>query len=64
MGKGTGHGSPYDYDRNIPLIFYGKGIKPGVSDVTAHSVDIATTLAALLGIDSPAHVDGRQLKLD
>ena len=64
MGKGTGHGSLYDYDRNIPLIFYGKGIKPGVSDVTAHSVDIATTLAALLGIDSPVHVDGRQLKLD
>ncbi|MCZ6503491.1 MAG: alkaline phosphatase family protein [Gammaproteobacteria bacterium] len=64
MEKGTGHGSPYDYDRNIPLIFYGKGIKPGVSDATAHSVDIATTLAGLLGVDSPVHVDGRRLKLD
>ena len=62
--KGTGHGSPYDYDRNIPLIFYGRGIKPGVSDVTAYSVDIATTLAGLLGIESPANVDGRRLKLD
>ena len=62
--KGTGHGSPDDYARNIPLIFYGRGIKPGVSDVTAYSVDIATTLAGLLGIESPANVDGRRLKLD
>ena len=62
--KGTSHGSPYDYDRNIPLIFYGKGIEPGVSDAMAHSVDIATTLAGLLGVDSPANVDGRWLKLD
>ncbi len=59
--KGTSHGSPYNYDRNIPLIFYGKGIKPGVSGAMAHSVDIATTLAGLLEVNSPAHVDGRRL---
>ena len=64
IGKGTSHGSPYDYDRNIPLIFYGSGIKPGISDAMAHSVDIATTLAGLLGVGSPANVDGRRLKLD
>jgi predicted AlkP superfamily pyrophosphatase or phosphodiesterase len=64
MKKGTGHGSPYDYDRNIPLIFYGEGITPGVSRSKAHSVDIATTLAGLLGIASPPNLDGQQLKVD
>ena len=60
---GTSHGSPYSYDRNIPLVFFGNGIKPGKTDVEAYSVDIATTLARLLGIVSPEHLDGRQLPL-
>lgn len=60
---GTSHGSPYSYDRNIPLVFFGNGITPGKTDVEAYSVDIATTLARLLGIVSPEHVDGRQLPL-
>ena len=60
---GTSHGSPYSYDRNIPLVFFGKGISPGKSDVEAYSVDIATTLARLLGLRSPENLDGRQLPL-
>jgi len=61
--KGASHGTPYDFDRDIPLIFYGKAIPPGVSGEMAHSVDIATTLADFLGIPAPAHVDGRLLML-
>ena len=26
---GTGHGTPYDYDRHIPIVFLGPGIAPG-----------------------------------
>ncbi len=58
---GTGHGTPYDYDRNIPLLFAGKGVSQGVDTSVAHSVDIAPTLANLLGLTVPAELDGRVL---
>jgi predicted AlkP superfamily pyrophosphatase or phosphodiesterase len=62
-GTGTTHGSVYDYDRNIPLVFYGKNIKAGTSNAEAYSVDIAPTLALYLGIEHPSGLDGRGLKL-
>lgn len=61
---GTTHGSPHSYDRNIPLVFYGEAIVPGRTDVEAYSVDIAPTLARLLGMESPAGLDGKQLRLN
>jgi predicted AlkP superfamily pyrophosphatase or phosphodiesterase len=61
---GTTHGSIYDYDRNIPLVFFGNGIRAGASEIEAYSVDIGTTLAAFLGIESPPGLDGNVLKLD
>lgn len=60
---GTGHGTPYDYDRNIPLVFYGQGVEPGRIGGQAHSVDIAPSLGELLGLELPADLDGRQLPL-
>jgi predicted AlkP superfamily pyrophosphatase or phosphodiesterase len=62
--SGTTHGSPYDYDRNIPLIFMGRGIIAGADESEAHSVDIATTLADWLDLDRPANLQGQVLKLD
>lgn len=62
--SGTNHGSPYDYDRDIPLIFMGAGIKSGADGSDAHSVDIATTLADWLNLDRPNNLDGKILKLD
>lgn len=58
---GTTHGSPHGYDRNIPLIFMGADIAPAIDPAEAHSVDIAPTLARLLGIDAPAGLDGKSL---
>ena len=29
--RGTGHGTPYYYDRHVPLVFFGPGVRPGVS---------------------------------
>ena len=58
---GTGHGSPYEYDRHVPLIFMGAGIKPGKYSSPCGPEDIAPTLARLLGIDYPLEPDARLL---
>ncbi|MBT4492845.1 MAG: alkaline phosphatase family protein [Gammaproteobacteria bacterium] len=57
--EGTTHGSPWLYDRAIPLVFYGRGVKKGVSGGRAHSVDIAPTLGAMLGLSFPDDLDGQ-----
>lgn len=62
-GTGTSHGSLYGYDRDIPLVFYGAGVMPGQVGGAAHSVDIAPTLANLLGLQMPAGLDGQILPL-
>ncbi len=51
--KGTGHGTPYGYDRNVPLIWYGKGIKKGMSVENVEITQIAATLSDLLQIQRP-----------
>jgi len=58
---GTTHGSPYWYDRHVPMIFYGGGIAPGSSDEGVRTVDLAPTLAALGLVPSPDDLDGRSL---
>lgn len=55
---GTGHGSPYHYDRWVPFIVYGPGVEPGVHTERAATVDFAPTLADLLGLTVPDDVDG------
>jgi hypothetical protein len=59
--RGTGHGTPYYYDRHVPLIFYGTGVKAGVSHDPVRTVDIAPTLAGLAGIETPSDLDGQPL---
>ncbi|MHA7838215.1 MAG: alkaline phosphatase family protein [bacterium] len=60
---GTSHGSPYDYDRRIPLVFWGPGVEPGVDSRPARLVDLAPTLARWIGLDPPSDLDGRALPL-
>jgi len=62
--SGTTHGSPYDYDRDIPLIFMGAGIARGIDESAAHSIDIAPTLAQWLKLAAPKDLQGQVLKLD
>ena len=57
----TTHGSPYYYDRSVPIIFLGAGIEAGVSREAASTVDVAPTLARLAGIPAPSDLDGRAL---
>ena len=58
---GTGHGTPHDHDRHIPVIFMGAGIKPGRYAEPCGPEDIAPTLAKLLGFDYPLEEDSRLL---
>jgi len=50
---GTGHGSPHDYDRHVPIVFMGPGIAPGPRDVETGPEDIAWALGRMLGLPYP-----------
>lgn len=58
---GTSHGSPYWYDRHVPMIFLGASVHAGSSDESVATVDMATTLAHLAGVATPTDRDGRAL---
>jgi hypothetical protein len=60
-GLGTTHGSPYNYDTHVPVIFYGKGIAKGRQSIECSPSDIAPTLASLLRIEMPSNRNGRIL---
>lgn len=57
----TTHGSPYAYDRHVPMIFMGRGVEPGRTNEHAATLDLAPTLARLAGIPVPEGLDGRVL---
>jgi predicted AlkP superfamily pyrophosphatase or phosphodiesterase len=59
--KGTNHGTPYNYDTHVPIIFMGAGIKPGRYDKRAAPNDIAPTLATMLDVEIPSGSSGRVL---
>ncbi len=58
---GTDHATPYNYDTHVPLAFYGLPFQPGTYRTHAEPVDLAATLASLLGINPPTHSVGRVL---
>ncbi len=58
---GTGHGTAYDYDRHVPIIFMGPDIEPGAYPDPCGPQDIAPTLAKLLGFDYPREKSSRLL---
>jgi hypothetical protein len=59
--RGTDHASPYTYDTHVPLAFYGLPFRTGTYRTHAEPVDLAVTLASLLGINAPTHAVGRVL---
>lgn len=56
------HGSPHDSDANVPILFYGAGIKPARNTRKALVVDIAPTLAQILGVRPTERLDGHVLR--
>jgi predicted AlkP superfamily pyrophosphatase or phosphodiesterase len=59
---GTGHGTVYEYDRHVPVVFMGASVKPGTYPASCGPEDIAPTLAALLHLDYPLQDADRVLK--
>lgn len=58
---GTSHFSPYAYDRHVPVLFMGPGIKPREYNETIAPNDIAPTLATMLRTQTPSGSSGRVL---
>jgi len=52
------HGSPWNYDTHVPVIFSGPGIRSGITYRRVQPADVAPTLAALLGMSPPASAQG------
>ena len=50
---GTDHGTVYNYDTHIPLLFFGARINPGETYRKVYMNDIAPTICALLRIQPP-----------
>ena len=55
------HGSPHDYDSHVPIVFYGARFKAGRYGSFVRTVDIAPTMARLLGVNPTERLDGRVL---
>jgi hypothetical protein len=59
------HGSAWDYDRRVPMLFWRKGMTAFEQPSPVETVDIAPTLSALVGLPvAPGTFDGRCLDLD
>ena len=61
---GTGHGSPYDYDTNVPLLFSRKGRQPRIVSKHVEVADIAPTIGHLLSISYPETVHGTAIEIE
>lgn len=58
---GTSHGTPWNYDAQVPLVFWGSAFKPGTYTTPVQPINLASTLAAALGITQPSAAQGRPL---
>ena len=54
LKAGTTHFSPWSYDRHVPLGFYGGPFTPGIYHGRVQPVDLAATLASVLGVTQPS----------
>lgn len=59
--KGTTHGTPWNYDSHVPVIFLGPWFKTGRFAGRIQVNDIAPTLADLLQVEPPSGAFGRVL---
>jgi hypothetical protein len=60
-GRGISYGSLYGYDVRVPLFFYGPQFHPSVFESPVESIDVAPTLARLMGVPAPSSSMGRVL---
>lgn len=63
-GSVATHGSIWEYDRRVPVLFWRKNMAPFEQPLSIETVDIAPTLAAIAGVPIPVAIDGKCLDLD
>ena len=51
--RGTNHGSPYDYDRQVPVLAWGAQVPHHRSSEPTDQMRVAATIAHLLGVPAP-----------
>ena len=57
------HGSPWDYDRRVPLLFWRPAFLGATVPSAVETTDLMPTLAALIGLPlAPGSVDGHCLE--
>jgi predicted AlkP superfamily pyrophosphatase or phosphodiesterase len=59
--SGSSHYTPYAYDRHVPILFMGPGIKAGEYHATVAPNDIAPTLATMISTQTPSGSGGKVL---
>jgi predicted AlkP superfamily pyrophosphatase or phosphodiesterase len=52
------HGSPWNYDTHVPVVFAGANLRPQTVDRKVLTIDVAATLSAYLGIKPPSGASG------
>jgi hypothetical protein len=57
----SSHGSPWRYDTYVPVAFAGSGLKPRRIFREVETVDVAPTLAAIVGAKPPSGARGAPL---
>ncbi|MFS0710421.1 alkaline phosphatase family protein [Brevundimonas phoenicis] len=62
-GAISSHGSPWDYDRRVPIVFWWPGAQGQERFLPMRTIDIAPTLANLIGVTPDAPIDGRCMDL-
>jgi predicted AlkP superfamily pyrophosphatase or phosphodiesterase len=60
---GTTHGSPWNYDTHVPLIFYGNGVPKGKRIEKSFSEEIVPTICQILGLEYPMGSTGNPILL-
>jgi predicted AlkP superfamily pyrophosphatase or phosphodiesterase len=62
-GAISSHGSPWDYDRRVPIVFWWPGAEGQERFLPMRTIDIAPTLANLIGVQPDGPIDGRCMDL-
>jgi predicted AlkP superfamily pyrophosphatase or phosphodiesterase len=57
------HGSVWDYDRRVPILFWRRGMPAATVERSAETTDILPTLASMIGVPiAPGSIDGHCLR--
>ena len=51
---GTNHGTPWEYDRHVPVLMWGTAVERRTTKKVQNVLQVAATLSALLGVPAPA----------